>query len=109
MVITETTPTSYLMLTNPADDGVTVLDADSGRLTAVVAVGKGPCSIVITPDKQYALVLNEKSGDLAVIWIHALEGTQVGGIRVRRYKSAPLFTMIPVGQGPVSAAVVALT
>jgi DNA-binding beta-propeller fold protein YncE len=105
MVITETSPTSYLMLTNPADDGVTVLDADSGRLTAVVAVGKGPCSIVITPDKQYALVLNEKSGDLAVIWIHALEG----GIRVRRYKSGPLFTMIPVGQGPVSAAVVALT
>jgi len=27
---------------------------------------------------------------------------------VKRYKSAPLFTMIPVGERPVSAAVVAL-
>jgi YVTN family beta-propeller protein len=108
MAVTETSP-SYLMVTNPDDDGVTVLDVYSGNLTAVVAVGKGPRSIVITPDKQYALVLNERSGDMAVIWLHALGGTQVGGIRVRRYKSAPLFTMIPVGEGPVSAAVVALT
>ena len=109
MVVTETTPTSYLMVTNPDDDGVTVLDVDSGKLTAVVAVGKGPCDIVITPDKQYAQVLNQRSGDMAVIWLHELTGTQVGGIRVRRYKTAPLFTMIPVGEGPVSAAVVGLT
>ena len=36
-------------------------------------------------------------------------GEIVGGDRVKRYKSAPLFTMIPVGERPVSAAVVALT
>ena len=109
MTVTETSPTSYLMVTNPDADGVTVLDVDSGKLTAVVAVGKGPCAVVITPDKQYALVLNQKSGDMAVIWLRTLGGSQVGGIRVRRYKTAPLFTMIPVGEGPVSAAVVRLT
>jgi YVTN family beta-propeller protein len=109
MTVTETSPSSYLMVTNPDAGAVTVLDVDSGQLTAVVAVGKEPCAIVITPDKEYALVLNQKSGDMAVIWLKTLAGTQAGGVRVRRYKSAPIFTMIPVGEGPVSAAVVGLT
>jgi DNA-binding beta-propeller fold protein YncE len=108
MAVTETNP-SYLMLTNPETDGVTVLDVFSGKLTAVIGVGRSPCAIVMTPDREYALVLNQTSGDMAVIWIRALAGNQVGGVRVKRYKTAPLFTMIPVGQGPVSAAVVRLT
>ena len=108
MAVTDTSP-SYLMLTNPEADGVTVLDVFSGRLTAVIGVGRGPCAIVITPDQEYALVLNRLSGDVAVIWLRELAGNQVGGVRVKRYKTAPLFTMIPVGQGPVSAAVVKLT
>jgi DNA-binding beta-propeller fold protein YncE len=108
MVVTETNP-SYLMLANPETDGVTVLDVFSGKLTAVIGVGRGPCAIVITPDREYALVLNRLSGDMAVIWLRELGGNQVGGVRVKRYKTAPLFTMIPVGEGPVSAAVVKLT
>lgn len=107
MAITETNP-SYLMIANPDDNAITVFDVDNGKLAALVQVGAEPCQIVITPDKQYALVLNRKSGDLAVIRIFSLSGNQVGGVRVKRYKSAPLFTMIPVGQKPVSAAVVAL-
>lgn len=109
MILTETTPVSYLMVANPGADSVTVLDVDTGQLTAVVSVGKGPSAIVITPDKEYALVLNQKSGDMAVIWLRNLTGSQAGGLRVRRYKSASIFTMVPVGEGPVDAAVVALT
>ncbi|MEO8591774.1 MAG: beta-propeller fold lactonase family protein [Candidatus Solibacter sp.] len=101
-------PPSYLLVTNPGADTVTVLDVETGKFVAVVQVGSQPRQIVITPDNEYALVLNEKSGDLAVIRIFSLGGNQVGGDRVKRYKSAPLFTMIPVGEGPVSAAVVAL-
>jgi YVTN family beta-propeller protein len=108
MAITETSP-SYLMVANPASDCVTVLDVESGRLVAVVQVGRGPNSIVITPDRHYALVLNETSGDLAVIRIYSLGGNQEGGVRVKRYKSAPLFNLIPVGARPVSAAVVMFT
>ena len=78
---------------------MTVLDVDTRKLVAVVQVGRGPGSIVITPDKQYALVLNEVSGDVAVVRLAALAS--------RRYKSAPLFTLIPVGERPVGAAVVA--
>jgi YVTN family beta-propeller protein len=102
-------PPAYLLVANPDADSVTVLDVETGKLVALVQVGREPRQIVITPDNQYALVLNEKSGDMAVIRIFSLGGNQVGGDRVKRYKSAPLFTMIPVGERPVSAAVVALT
>jgi YVTN family beta-propeller protein len=101
-------PPAYLLVANPDADRVTVLDVETGNLVALVQVGSEPRQIVITPDNEYALVLNEKSGDMAVIRIFSLGGNQAGGDRVKRYKSAPLFTMIPVGERPVSAAVVAL-
>jgi DNA-binding beta-propeller fold protein YncE len=109
MAVTSETSPSYLLIANPETSGVTVLDVETGRLVAVVQVGQEPRHIILTPDKQYALVLNEKSGDLAVIRIFSLSGNQTGGDRVRRYKSAPLFTLIPIGEKPVGAAVVALT
>ena len=102
------TPPAYLLVANPDADTVTVLDVETGRLVAIVQVGREPRQIVLTPNRDYALVLNEKSGDMAVIRIFSLGGNQVGGDRVKRYKSAPLFTMIPVGERPVSAAVVGL-
>ena len=104
MAIAETDrPPAYLLVANPDADTVTVLDVETGKLVALVQVGSEPRQIVITPDNEYALVLNEKSGDMAVIRIFTLGGNQVGGDRVKRYKSAPLFTMIPVGERPVSA------
>jgi DNA-binding beta-propeller fold protein YncE len=100
MAITDTSP-SYLLVANPETSSITVFDVDSRKLVAVVQVGRQPGSILITPDNQYVLVLNEESGDLAVIRIFSLAGRY-------RYKPAPLFTLIPVGEKPVSAAVVAL-
>jgi DNA-binding beta-propeller fold protein YncE len=91
----------YLLVSNPSTDSVTVLDIETRKLVAVANVGRQPGHIQITPDRQYALVLNEGSADLAVIRIPALQA--------RRYKSAPLFTMIPVGPHPVGAAVVAIS
>jgi YVTN family beta-propeller protein len=91
---------SYLLAANPETDTVTALDIDTRKLAAVVQVGQEPCDILITPDNQYALVLNQKSGDLAVIRTASLAG------RRTLYKSAPLFTLIPVGDKPVGAAVV---
>ena len=100
MAITDTSP-SYLLVANPESSGISVFDVDMRKLVAVVQVGRQPGSILITPDNQYVLVLNEESGDLAVIRIFSLAGRY-------RYKPAPLFTLIPVGERPVSAAVVAL-
>jgi DNA-binding beta-propeller fold protein YncE len=94
---------ALLLVANPQTDSVTVLDFDNmgKKLVAVVQVGQEPREILITPDQQYALVLNGKSGDVAVIRIYALTDTSPA----RRYKPTPLFTLIPAGEGPVSAAV----
>jgi YVTN family beta-propeller protein len=90
----------YLLVTNPQTNTVTALDIDTRRLAAVVSVGREPRHIVVTPDSQYALVLDEKSGDLAVI--------RIASLAARHYKSAPLFTLLPAGNKPVSAGVVTL-
>jgi DNA-binding beta-propeller fold protein YncE len=97
---------SYLMLTNPEADGITVLDIRDYSLVAAVQVGRGPCGILLTPDGQYALVLNERSGDLAVVRMLALSTTPSGAYRRFKPAPAPIFTLIPVGDRPVSAAFV---
>ena len=107
MVVTDTP--EYLMVANPQTNSVTVLDfQNNGNLVATVQVGAGPGRIVLTPpdsrQDQYALVLNEKSGDLAVIRTGTLASTDPIG----RYRPRPVFTIVPVGERPVSAAVVAL-
>ncbi len=88
----------YLLVANRESSDITVLDLDSGKLVAIVPVGSAPAFVAITPDNQYALALNAASGDMAVIRLSA--------VRSRRNKSAPLFTMIPVGEAPVSLAVI---
>lgn len=97
---------AYLMLTNPDADAITVLDTEYYTLVAAVQVGRGPCRILLTPDGQYALVLNEKSGDMAVVRMLALSTTPSGGYRRFKPAPAPIFTLIPVGDRPVSAAFV---
>ena len=87
----------FLFIANPTAGDVSILDIKTRKVIAVTAVGAEPSFIAITPGDQYALVLNRKSGDMAVI--------RVGAIRNERSKSAALFTMIPVGSKPVSAAV----
>jgi len=89
----------YLFIANAESGDVTVINVDTRKVLAGLAVGKEPRYIAITPDNQYALVLNRRSGDVAVIRIAALTARQ-------RKFPAPLFTMIPVGSKPVSAAVV---
>jgi YVTN family beta-propeller protein len=101
MAITDTSP-SYLLVANPESSGIMVFDVDTRKLVAAIQVGRQPGSILVTPDNQYVLVLNEESGDLAVIRIFSLAARY-------RYKPAPLFTLIPVGEKPVSAAVVSLS
>jgi YVTN family beta-propeller protein len=87
-----------LFAANPESSAVTVLEVETRDALAAVNVGREPYHIAFTPDNQYALVVNRGSGDLAVI--------RVPAIKQSRAKSAPLFTMIPVGTRPVSVGVV---
>lgn len=106
MAISSSTP-SYLMVANPASANLTVFNVDTRKLVSVVQVGQEPASIIFTPDQQYALVLNRRSGDLAVIRLAGLApaANAIGSM----IPSGRIFTMIPVGTEPVDAAVVALT
>lgn len=93
----------YLFVSNPSSATVTVLDIETRKLVAVVGVGQDPGQILITPDGQYAMVLNRQSGDLAVFRVGALRFDPEGN--TRRYTAPPLFSLIPVGPRPVSAAI----
>lgn len=103
MAATLTKP-PYLLAANPDANRITVLNGDTLTLAALVQVGSDPRQILITPDQKWALVVNGASGDLAVIRILSLNASQSD--RVLHYKTAPLFTLVPVGEKPVSAAVV---
>jgi YVTN family beta-propeller protein len=87
----------FLFLANPRSNSVTILDIETHKAIAAAPAGAEPGHITITPDNQYALVLNRRSGDMAVI--------RIAAVIAKRSRSAPLFTMIPVGSKPVSAAV----
>jgi DNA-binding beta-propeller fold protein YncE len=86
-----------LFVANPPTSTVTILSIATQRLMAAVNVGRNPCHISITPDGEYALVLNKDSGDMSVLHIPTISG--------RRTRAAALLTDIPVGSAPVSAAV----
>lgn len=88
---------SFLLIASPQSGDVSILEIRSQQVIGVVSVGSDPGFITVTPDDQYALVLNRKSGDMAVLWL--------GLIEPKRNKSAPLQTVIPVGSRPVSATV----
>lgn len=95
----------YLFVANPKSADVSILDIETRRVIAVTPVGTEPGYIAITPDDQYALVLNQASGDMAVIRIPNV--TRAVNEQ-RRWKKGPLFMLIPVGSKPVSAAIVAI-
>jgi YVTN family beta-propeller protein len=92
---------SYLLVANPESSSITALDMYTRRLVAVVQVGQAPGQIVLTPDFQYAIAVDEQSGDLAVIRLSVFSE-----VWVHHYRSASLFTIVQVGDRPAAAVVV---
>lgn len=87
----------YLFVANPTENTVTILNVATQRAMAAAQVGREPCHISITPNQEYAVVLNRKSGDMSMIHIPTLSA--------RRNKAAAIFTQVPVGSEPVAAVV----
>jgi YVTN family beta-propeller protein len=96
-VMALTAQPDYLFVANPLDSRVTILNVATQSVVAAVDVGREPSHISVTPDGEYALVLNRASGDMSVLRIPLLAN--------RRGKAAALLTQFPVGSGPVSAAI----
>lgn len=94
----------FLFVANTQSNDVSILNIRNRKLVALAPVGSAPGFITITPDSQYALVLNQNSGDMAVLRIPALTRTRSKA----NAKRAGLFNLIPVGSKPVSAVVVSV-
>ena len=88
-----------LFVASPLSGDVSILSIATRKVIAVVPVGSDPGFIRVMANDQYALVLNRKSGDVAILSVPAI--TQ----KKNRYKTAALLTVIPVGSRPVSAVV----
>ena len=88
-----------LFVASPLSGDVSILSIATRKLILVVPVGSDPGFIRVMANDQYALVLNRKSGDLAILSVPAI--TQ----KKNRYSPRGLLTMIPVGSRPVSAVV----
>ena len=87
---------TLLFVASPQSGDVTIMTIDSRKVIAVVPVGSDPGVVVVTPDDRYALVLNRKSGDVAVL--------RAATAATKKFMWT-LLTVIPVGDRPVSAAV----
>jgi DNA-binding beta-propeller fold protein YncE len=89
---------NILLVANPSFGNVTLLDIDTRRLAATIAVNGPPGEILVTPDGEYALVVSRDSGDVSVI--------RLATVLDRKQRTKPVFTVFPTGAGPRSAAIV---
>ncbi len=97
----------YLFVASTSGPEISILNIDSRKVVGVAQVGQNPSYITVTPDSQYALILDETSGDMAVIHIPGIHsGSKMGGLPAWASVSTSLFTMLPVGDRPVEAVVV---
>jgi len=94
-----------LFVGSQSGSDVCVVNIDPRKVVGLVDVGQRPTYITITPDGQYALVLDKTAGTMALIRIPAIS---IDPSIVRRVERPPaaLFTVLPVGTNPVHAAVV---
>jgi DNA-binding beta-propeller fold protein YncE len=98
---------AYLFVASASGSDVCTLNIDDRKMIGIVEVGQEPSFITVTPDSKYALVLNERSGDMAVIHVASIPEKMGNPATMRGKSGAALFTMLPVGSRPVHAAIVA--
>ncbi len=96
---------AYLFVASAGGSDVCILDINSRKMIGIVEVGQNPSFVAITPDNQYALILNEGSGDMAVIHITPIQQRIANAAIMRGKAAASLFTMFPVGSRPVQAVI----
>lgn len=93
---------NMLFVTNPGSGDLTILDIESRSPFASVHVGEMPGEILLTPDGEYALVLDQRSGNVSVVRLSTVLD------RKNRTSSppSPLFTVFPTAADARSAVIV---
>ncbi|MFL6448266.1 MAG: YncE family protein [Bryobacteraceae bacterium] len=93
----------YLFVGSASGSDVCILNIATRKVVGIVDVAQRPEFITVTPDNQYALVLDRSSGNMAIIHISAF---RLDPEASRTKSGAALFTILPVGSDPVHAAVI---
>lgn len=97
---------AFLFVGSSTGSDVCILNIDSRKLIGVVDTGQQPTYITVTPDSQYALVLSESAGTMAVIHIPDVLSNAGNPAKWRNKVTASLFTLLPVASRPLRAAVI---
>ena len=75
-------------------NSISIYEIDIGKMLGAIPVGSGPDALALSHNENFLLVVNSKSGDVAVVRTTKLpEGSKISAERA-------LFTMIPVGAQP---------
>lgn len=97
---------AYLFVGSASGSDVCILNIDSRKMIGIVDAGQRPTFIAVTPDSQYALILAESSGTMAVIHIPDVAANAGNAAKWRSKMTAGLFTLLNVGERPVHVALV---
>ncbi len=93
---------NLLFVTNPESGDLTILDIETRSVFASVHVGETPGDVLLTPDGQYALVLDQRSGNVSVVRI----ATVLDHKPKTNSPPSPLFTVFPTAVDARSAIIV---
>ena len=89
---------NLLFVTNPGSGDLTILDIETRGVSASVHVGESPGEVLLTPDGEYALVVDRHSGTVSVV--------RIATVLDRKVKTKPLFTVFPTASDARSALIV---
>jgi YVTN family beta-propeller protein len=84
-------PQNLLFVANAGSGDLTILDIETRHLAASVHVGGNPAEVLITPDGEYALVLDGQAGNVAVV--------RIATVLDHKVRTKPLFTVFPMAAG----------
>ena len=65
---------NLLFVTNLESGDLTILDIETRALAASVHVGENPGDVLLTPDGEYALVIDRRTGNVSVVRIPSVLG-----------------------------------
>ena len=89
---------NLLFVANQGSGDLTILDIETRRVAASVHIGENPGEVLVTPDGEYALLLDARSGNVAVVRIAtALD---------HKNRTKPLFTVFATATDARSAMIV---
>ncbi len=96
---------NLLFVTNIESGDLTILDIETRSVSATVHVGENPGDVLLTPDGEYALAIDRKSGNVSVVRITTVVNPPNSSLAARVI-TKPLFTVFPTAPEARSAIVV---